>query len=350
MGLLLEKRGEEIKITEEIVEAAAGNGRSGEAIMVLLVEKRGDDAKAKVSDQFIWIQELQAIGYSLQEIAELLYERAHDSPWIYFQPANIPLCQVQPDHHLDSCAHQLLSPSSHKHDLVSWPATQANQDRDVRRSIEELCGLGGISPFSRDASRWNGMVQFEEKNSVALLSYSLVTSSLNGAGDVISRLIRVAERFSTAARTVQGAGFCCDSFTALRHRSTDESGASPQVQLVRLDFSSAARVLELLRTLGKLHQDGVDLQPGLSELLDASRKFLSQILPDIQGISERSTDLLRHSLHVSSLTIQFLCVSFLSYSQAHIGSIRPFFLDTLLQRTVPSLQSKEGPSPPQNPL
>ena len=51
-------------------------------------------------------------------------------------------------------------------------------------------------------------------------------------------------------------------------------------------------------------------------------------------IPESSTYLLHHSLHFSSLAIQFLCVSFLSYSQAHIGNLQPFSSDTPLQRVV----------------
>jgi hypothetical protein len=330
MMLLLKKRGGNVLITEEVVKAAAGNRRSGKEVMMLLLkERRGD---FRTTDKYVWIADLENIGYTYGEIAELLYERAHDSPWIYFEPANIPLVKVQQNHHLDGCAHRLLSHYSHGYGLTSWPVSQDDQDRDVRRSIEELCGLGGVSPSSRDTSRWNGMVQFKEQNSVALLSHLSAVSSLNDVGDVISRLIRVAERFSTAARAVQDAGFCCDSFTILRHHSTNENGVSSEVQLVRLDFSSAVQILKHLRTLGEFHKHGFDLRPELRKLRDASQKTLSQTIPTIQGISESSTDLLQHSLHISSLAIQFLCVGFLSYSQAHIGNIQPFFLDAPLQR------------------
>jgi Ankyrin repeats (3 copies) len=45
MALLLDKRGDEIKITEAVVVAAAENEDSGEAVMVLLLDKRGDEIK-----------------------------------------------------------------------------------------------------------------------------------------------------------------------------------------------------------------------------------------------------------------------------------------------------------------
>ena len=45
MVVLLEQRGEEIKITEEIIKAAADNWSSGKEVMKLLLEQRGDEIK-----------------------------------------------------------------------------------------------------------------------------------------------------------------------------------------------------------------------------------------------------------------------------------------------------------------
>jgi hypothetical protein len=43
--LLPDRGGDEVKITEEVVEAAAGNSRSGKEVMMLLLDRRGDDVK-----------------------------------------------------------------------------------------------------------------------------------------------------------------------------------------------------------------------------------------------------------------------------------------------------------------
>jgi len=43
MALLLEKRGEDVQITESVVITAASNEYSGKNITALLLEKRGDD-------------------------------------------------------------------------------------------------------------------------------------------------------------------------------------------------------------------------------------------------------------------------------------------------------------------
>ncbi|KAH7218857.1 hypothetical protein DER44DRAFT_739024 [Fusarium oxysporum] len=43
MALLLDRRGDEITITEEVVKAAAGNSGNGMAVMALLLDRRGDE-------------------------------------------------------------------------------------------------------------------------------------------------------------------------------------------------------------------------------------------------------------------------------------------------------------------
>ena len=51
MALLLEQRGEEIKITEKVVRAAAGNTGSGREVVALLFKQRRGEVKiTEVSD------------------------------------------------------------------------------------------------------------------------------------------------------------------------------------------------------------------------------------------------------------------------------------------------------------
>jgi hypothetical protein len=42
MALLLDRRGDQITITKEVVKAAAGNSQSGKEVMALLLDRRGD--------------------------------------------------------------------------------------------------------------------------------------------------------------------------------------------------------------------------------------------------------------------------------------------------------------------
>jgi hypothetical protein len=45
MAILLKQRGNEVQITEEVVKAAAGNAQSGKGVMELLLRQRGDEVK-----------------------------------------------------------------------------------------------------------------------------------------------------------------------------------------------------------------------------------------------------------------------------------------------------------------
>jgi len=42
MAVLLDKRGDQVQITEDVVKAAAGNERRGKEVMALLLDKRRD--------------------------------------------------------------------------------------------------------------------------------------------------------------------------------------------------------------------------------------------------------------------------------------------------------------------
>jgi hypothetical protein len=62
IALLLDQRGDEVKITEEVVKAAAGNGSSGKEVMALLLDQRGD--KIVVTSQLV-----QALAKSFDALA-----------------------------------------------------------------------------------------------------------------------------------------------------------------------------------------------------------------------------------------------------------------------------------------
>ena len=47
MILVLERRGDDVQITKEVVKAAAGRCKSREEAMTLLLERRGDNGHAE---------------------------------------------------------------------------------------------------------------------------------------------------------------------------------------------------------------------------------------------------------------------------------------------------------------
>ncbi|CAH0002552.1 unnamed protein product [Clonostachys byssicola] len=280
------------------------------------------------SGEYIWIKELKEIGYSNTDIAQLLHEKAHDSPWIYFKPEHMPSSKSRPDHHLLDCAHSLKSESARKNQ-ASFSSPQLDKDRQVRQAVEELCGLGGILPSSRDKAEWNGTVAFDEARSMATITYSDRDAhghNIHYSRDLFRRLIHIAERFETAARMVQDAEFCCDSFTVLKFGASSNELTTPEVQLSRIEFSLAKSFLQEMKTAVKRgeernHVYGDFIGENLHEIL----KKVTDVPPAVTA----------HNIeHLYSLAVQVLCVGFISYIQAHVGPIQPFFIDRPLERIV----------------
>jgi hypothetical protein len=280
------------------------------------------------SGDYVWIKELKEIGYSNTDIAQLLHEKAHDSPWIYFDPKRIPFAKSRPDHHLLDCAHSLTSESARKN-RAPFSSPPLDKDRQVRQAVEELCGLGGISPSSRDKKEWAGTVEFNEARSMATITYSnwyVDSDSIHYSGDLFRRLIHIAERFETAARMVQDADFCCDSFTVLTFGSSSNALTTPEAQLSRIQFSLAKTFFQSMKTAVERGTERDHLYE------DAIGKILHEILEKVMDVPPAITT--NNSEHLHSLALQILCVGFISYIQAHVGPIQPFFIDRPLERIV----------------
>jgi hypothetical protein len=86
--------------------------------------------------------------------------------------------------------------------------------------------------------------------------------------------------------------------------------------------------------LQQLDDQQVEVSPTIEELELVSRSILQPILDEIDIVAETGANALQRALHMSSLAVQVLCVGLLSYSQAHIGKIRPFFLDSSLEQVL----------------
>jgi hypothetical protein len=50
--------------------------------------------------EYVWIYELDAAGYSREQIAQLLWESKNDTPWIYFEMRDLPFVEVSLTQHL----------------------------------------------------------------------------------------------------------------------------------------------------------------------------------------------------------------------------------------------------------
>ncbi len=283
-------------------------------VVQLFLEKNFTPA---ATSDYAWLHELDEAGYSKREIAELLLMDIGDSPWIYFAPRLHVRRPIQTDFHAPGCAHQMSSntePPSIEQEYSYSPPTHT----EVRRLVEELCGIGGVVPSSKDASNWNGNVTFEEQSSVSFITFAADSAiAQHSRNELVVKISNVLANFCTAVAAVQALGLCCDSFTVLL-RTQD------CLRLRRVDFRHASAMsskIDLVR------QDN-DLEEAVQQCVQSAKYILRELSIPIPNTTPNA------DLHYCALAAQFLCSAFLSYIQAHVGSIDPFFLDRPQHRMV----------------
>lgn len=314
------------------------------------------------SDKFAWLHELRDLGYSSDEIAEVLLNERNDSPWIYFKPRSQPPRSVVTNLHQPCCVHQSV-PSTQdatvteqsnlrSPELVEDRHSSASED-DTMYVMEELCGLAGISPCGRDPDRWNGQAAFGEDAdnmtvSIQILSKDMPAFSGTDKAQLtldrdpqpsyrsgyLERLgqnvLKAFQGFYSAVAEAQHRGICCNSFTILRNLGTSKRA----VELRRIEMEPCLSLfLDLKLAIHKLH----GLQFAMIELVTARAVKLCR--PFLDGQKFEDPPVLRNyhhenvavMLHYSSLAVQLLSLGFLSYNRAHVGAFRPFFLDTAIE-------------------
>ncbi|KEY73484.1 hypothetical protein S7711_07507 [Stachybotrys chartarum IBT 7711] len=362
LDFLFKIRGDEIKITEAIVRAGTEN-QWGSGILDLFVEKRRDEMKQleevvrtapehvrldeyllsfhrqgahavdETNSGYDWTHRLEHIGYSVSEIAELMGEEAFDTPWIYFEPAGSVNMSPEPGQHIRGCPHHLTLPSLAGVEPRPTPMLlPENHDYDsTLQKSQELCGLAGISPNTREQREWVGSVEFLKEEKSAAISYTL---SFEQSQDVarqtfISRISQALKGFCSAAGLVQSRRQCCDSFTILKASSStsDGSGTSDALvaEMVSVDFLLA---LNLSTALASAEATATNTTS--DQLITTSRAILDLVWPDMTVDHEESTAI--EDLQLCALAVQVLCLGFLSYAQAHTGEVWPFFLDMPMHR------------------
>lgn len=320
------------------ISEALADGSPG--MLAVYLEKR---FKRAATGDYQWITGLRDMGHSYTEISNLLYQAHHDRPWIYFEPIQsrkaVNLPQPESQHHLIKCAHTALRDEGNL-DSIETPfeklgkktVMQLDDEREVRRRFEELCGLSGITPSSRDHTEWNGSVTFDEENSVAFISHTIPPEHTKETTKIAHRLMCVAERVGAAASVLQSAGFCCNSFTLLMASEHEQ-----QARLNRFNFNCINEFATTLRDLWIMGYGGEERGPeGLPRILNSLRSQSQRVLSgklSVRGDHQFKSRLIE-TLHLTSLSIQVLSIGLLSYFQAHIGEIRPFFLDFSLRKLL----------------
>jgi tetratricopeptide (TPR) repeat protein len=308
-----------------------------------LLKRRFDDV---TQGEYSWIRELDETGYTRNEIAELLFEQTGDTPWIYFESTTFEPLDLQTSLHLPGCVHQFFSPEQRPLDQTVTTTFQNSTFpnwQSVIESVQELCGLAGITPISRNLKNWNGSVMFEEQNAVAIVTYSQLSdiSTDQDHCTIISRIINALKRFCLAVGIVQTTGLCCDSFTILKmvtHSFDQQAQPELLVEVCRVDFKIVLQMLSELQSLFVLRNIGPADTPVIQGIA------LRLLQPFMQGTAGMISDNgVNATLQYCAQAVQLLCLGFLSYSQAHVGTLRPFFLDTPLKEVqLHGIQTPKG--------
>ena len=150
--------------------------------MLALKKLLEHDFDRVAQDEYKWLHELDEVGYSRTDIAVLLFEEANDAPWIYFS-ARDRICHEQDIHHPTSIP---SGPS----DIMPFSSPWTSERHEVKRMVQQLCGLGGVAPISRSLNDWNGEVVFRNNYSDSWISYA-TSSKGSGCAEpsvVLSRL------------------------------------------------------------------------------------------------------------------------------------------------------------------
>jgi hypothetical protein len=299
---------------------------------------------------FAWIKELDTAGYTTAEIAQLLIEEKTDSPWITFTPQTVetdasPVCD--PEFHVRRCIHgsETCQPGRWQDSVSSL------ESEDFVQRVQELCGIAGIVPSSQDKDNWKGSVKFSEENTVAAVTYTIPNTNLQNAHEMLlDRCVHSLQRLISAIGHLQNSGVCCNSYTAIVYHGN----------MFRFDEHKSRRTVHLhkiqVKSLMTLLQEALNLQANIAML-----QFPENTVT--QRLQESACDILKilgedffpTRAHISiggilnllAISVQFASLAFLSYSQAHIAPVQPFFLDTALDQilllgvnhpTIPSFQ------------
>jgi hypothetical protein len=210
------------------------------------------DAVAR--DDFAWLRELKDLNYPEHDITELLINNEKDSPWIYFEPRAKNDLSIILGYHQPACVHhdRRRSQKAGAFPTAEHSAKPTNPTRLSRSTdedsliciIDELCGLAGVCPTTRDLNKWTGQVLFSSDNpemtasvtyrrkSVSFEDMQISEDSQGRLNWILANILIVLERFCSAVAQSQQSGLCCDSFTILRNQETSRVTLSTSFELI----------------------------------------------------------------------------------------------------------------------
>ncbi|EPS39093.1 hypothetical protein H072_7131 [Dactylellina haptotyla CBS 200.50] len=287
--------------------------------------------KLKIVDpktsEYSWTLELYHTGYSTDEIAKIVLDMEKDGPCIFFESRRFEgfgtEIKVDENSHANGCAHR---------SLMDWDGTRnldiPSGNLEIKtEEIQELCGLAGITPISTDQhTLYDTEVYKEDHLTIAKVSYaSFDENRESNVSSVLQKTIDTLERLCYAAGRLQLSGQCCSSYTAILRQGL----ATEPVTLHAISFSKVAKILGEVKSL-KIQNSKLYTTSKATILRDCLSGIFSLFGSAGAEYIDDKTDILQ----ATSLAVQFLSLSFLSYSQAHMGPIQTFFLDVPVEKVV----------------
>lgn len=275
------------------------------------------------------------MGLTDDEIARILLDQAVDAPWIFFEPQDVEPRQIRIAHHIPGCVHKVLD--SNMLETHVAVATSPDDQSHIERLVQELCGLAGVAPISKDRGKWNGHVDFLGTEQQDLLECQVSILSPGESGEDLPtsvqmlRVTRALKGLSLAMAHVQGSGLCCDSLTLLHQF---DSSSESEVKMSRISFSTIHSLLGF--SASELEQwDRLSLEAATqsaSPNVEALRLALALLMIP-HNFEDRDIQAVLYYFALL-LLVQMLCLAFLSYSRGHIGPLQPCFLDGLVHEVL----------------
>ena len=292
-------------------------------------------------DDFNWLHELVEIGYGYLDIAKLLVDEKK-SPWIFIEPIEKSNAGVIIDHHQAFCVHQggnevtfsprLIAEDEAFHHIGNCHKFDLTEMDSIKRHVATSCGLAGVIPVLNDRQGWMDAVAFDGNDSaVGSVAYELdLSHTTSTIQDCLLRVEAALERLIDIVSWLQENGLCCNSFTILK--LSTEIG---RVELIQVPFSLISLLVSKVSYLRSSERD--------RGIIDSALKVAQDILDLVYGAERDCTTPLhlntldlesaeRTTIHNCALATQSLCLGLLSYSNAHAGPIKPFFLSRALKR------------------
>lgn len=257
------------------------------------------------------------MGFTAEEVLDLLRQEKKNGPWIPYEFPPRKKLHMDPAFHQVSCVHQFVHHESR---------SMRSLTSDIKRMIARICGLGGVFPIPGHSFR---RARFND--STAYISYG---NSGQGEPDE-SQLIQgalehcqlVLVRITDLCDSLQYKGWVCIQIVALEYDQEFRSAAIP--------FSLIAQLQECVDEA--LSRHSLQENPQNRRLFDTALDLLG-----VEASASLSTSYgLETAVDLCALAVQMISVSLLSISEAHVGAVRPFFLDRPITKIY--LCGNDGP-------